>query len=197
MPSAEPDWVARSQLKKRKPRHGFKADANRRTAALRAEHGCSAHGRIDCLELAQSMGITVVRLSDLDDCDAVHRLTSVDPSSFSAATLRHEHGTAILLNDAHSPERQASNLAHEIGHIVLEHQDAPPLSDAGCREIDAVVEVEADIFGSILLVPEQAVLRYARAGKTIEESAEALGVSTQMMRWRHNMCGASKRVQRR
>lgn len=194
MPATDLDWIEQSQLKKRKPRHGFKAHAKRAGLALRVEHGWAADSRIDCFELAAAMDVTVLGLSDLDACDAVHQLLRVDPNCFSAATLHSEDGIAVLLNDGHAPERQASNLAHEIGHVALTHEGAPVLSDSGCREHDAEVEIEANYFGSVLLVPDAAVLRLARAGLTIAQAADELGVSTQMMQWRYNDSGAAKRL---
>lgn len=194
MPRADPDWVEPGQLKKRKPERGFKAHAKRQTVSLRQKHGWSEHGRIDCFELAVAMGITIAKLTESPEVEAVEQLVNQDPSCFSAVTVYRGDAATIIVNDAHSPERQASSLAHEIGHVALAHEDAPFLSDTGCRELDVVVEVEASYFGSVLLVPDAAVLRLARRGLTIPQAAEELGVSTQMMQWRYNDSGAARRV---
>lgn len=197
MPGADPDWVEQNELKKRQPEHGFKAHAKRQSAALRQKYGWSADERIDCFDLAEAMGISISRLTEHEEREAVEQLVHHDPSCFSAATLHLDGATRVILNDTHNPERQTSNLAHEIGHVWLAHEEAPFLSDAGCRELDVVVEVEAAYFGSVLLVSDAAVLRLARSGLTIPESAAELGVSTQMMQWRYNDSGAARRLKPR
>lgn len=184
------------QLRKKGLRRGFKAEAKRTADALRNEHGYGPHVRLDAVELAGQMGIDVAPLSSFPACDATRHLTRVDPTSFSAATLRLEERTMILHHDGHTVERQMSNVAHEIGHVVLNHEDSPPLSPEGCRDIHADIENEATYFGSVLLVPDEAVLSLARQGRTIAESSAILGVSVQMMRWRYNDSGAAKRLQR-
>ena len=45
-------------------------------------------------------------------------------------------------------------------------------------------------------MPERAALSVARGRRTLEEAAEDFGVSAQMMRWRLNVTGAHKRLQR-
>jgi hypothetical protein len=196
MPTAESTWVDASQLRKRKLRHGFKAHAKRTANELREEHGYSRIARIDAIELAEAMNITVAPLSSFPECVTTLHLTNNDPTSFSAATLRLEEQTMIVHHDGHTIERQMSNVGHEIGHVVLAHEDSPPFSLNGCRDIYADIENEAAYFGSVLLVPDEAVLTLARKGRTIAESAEILGVSVQMMQWRFNDSGAARRLRR-
>lgn len=188
--------ISRSQLRKRKLPYGFKAEAKRRTLEVRRDAGFSDRDPLDCYELARQMDITVVRLSDVEPSDHTHHLSTVEPGALSAATVRRGDRVGIWLNDSHARERQMSNLAHEIAHVVLGHEDSPPLNDSGCRDFDADVEGAADYFGSVLLVTDDAALTIVRTGTSLEHAAQQYGVSHQLMRWRLNDSGAQARVQR-
>ena len=76
------------------------------------------------------------------------------------------------------------------------HDDCPPLTDAGCRELDADIEAEADYLGSVLLIPDPAAVAIVRQATPIAAAAAAFGVSEQMMRWRINDSGAMIRASR-
>jgi Zn-dependent peptidase ImmA (M78 family) len=135
-------------------------------------------------------------MSDLPASEHTHHLSQIEPSTMSAATVRGHGRVGIWLNDSHAPERQRSNLAHEIGHVVLDHEDAPPLNEVGCRDFHADMEAEADYFGSVLLVPEVAAVAVVRAATPVSQAAEHFGVSEQMMQWRINDSGALVRTRR-
>jgi hypothetical protein len=195
MPNADEPVVTRTSLQRRKLRHGFKAEAKRRTIKVRRAHGLGDYDPLDCFELARCIGVKVYRVSEFPT-DHAHHLIHTDPGAFSAATLRFDGHHGVLLNDSHADERQASNLAHELGHVLLEHEEFPPLNDHGCREHDADLEAEAEYFGSVLLVTDAAVMNVARAGTAIDVAAAKYGVSKQMMQWRYNDCGARRRLER-
>lgn len=197
MPAAADGFVSRSALRKRKLRHGFKAAAKRDSINLRRTHGYGDHDPLDVWHLAERLEVKVFRLSEYgDDNKHVHQLLSVDSKVFSAALVPCGEVKGILVNDAHAEERQVSSLAHELAHVACDHRDTPVLSDSGCRELDADVEAEADYFSSVLLVPEPAVMRLARADVSVAAAAEQFGVSRQMMQWRYNDCGVQKRITR-
>jgi hypothetical protein len=193
---AEDHTVSRAQLRKRKLRHGFKAAAKRHSLELRRVHGYGETDSVDCYDLADEAGIEIVRLSELPASTHTHHLTEIAPEVMSAATVKHEDKVAIWINNHHSRPRQMANLAHEIGHVALDHQHTPVLNDGGCREHDADIEAEADYFGSVLLVTDRMALDVFETGEPIDEAAERCGVSRQLMQWRVNDSGAAKRVQR-
>jgi hypothetical protein len=187
--------VTRTSLQRRKLRHGFKADAKRLSIEVRRAHGFGDYDPVDCFELARRLGVSLYLVSDFPT-DHAHHLLHADPRAFSAATLRSDGRYGVLLNDGQVAERQASNLAHELGHVVLKHEEFPPLNDHGCREHDADIEAEAEYFGSVLLVTDAAVMRVARAGTAIDVAAARYSVSKQMMQWRYNDSGARRRLER-
>lgn len=196
MVETKEETVSRSQLRKWKFPYGFKAEAKRRSLDVRRSAGFGDCHPLDSYELARRLGIEIVLLSEIGPNEHTHHLSKVEPGALSAATVRSGDRTGIWLNDSHPPERQASNLTHEIAHVVLGHKDTPPLNEIGCRSYHASVEAEADYLGSVLLVTDDAALRVARSGALMAEAAQNFGVSQQLMQWRVNDSGARTRVQR-
>lgn len=196
MSGAEGRTVSRAQLRRRRLRHGFKAAAKRRSLELRRVHGYGETDAVDCYDLAKELGIEIVRLSELPVSTHTRHLMEVAPAALSAATVKREDKIAIWINDHHGRPRQMASLAHEIGHLELDHKHAPFLNDGGCREHVADIEAEADFFGSVLLVTDRMALNVVGMGETIDEAALRYGVSRQLMQWRVNDSGAAKRIQR-
>jgi|SRR5215469_3379281 len=58
--------------------------------------------------------------------------TAIDPDASSAVTVFCGHKRYIIHNENNHPNRQASDLAHEISHTLLEHLPAP-ISDGDGR----------------------------------------------------------------
>ena len=102
----------------------------------------------------------------------------------------------IIVNDAHSPARQNSDIAHEIGHTLLAHPLEVLSSMVDCRDFDPDFEREADHLGSYLLVPNEAAWRIVNSGMGHESAQMAYGVSRQMLDWRLNMSSARQRRRR-
>ncbi len=101
---------------------------------------------IDPFELAKKMQIAVNEYNDFpSDAQNKMRVASEDGFSYMLTLEPRFH---INYNFDTLGERARFTLAHEIGHIVLEHKE-PSLE----------AEAEADVFAQLLLVPE-AVLVY-------------------------------------
>ena len=104
----------------------------------------------------------------------------------------------IFLNDANEPKRQASDIAHEIAHILLRHTPVNPFVPGGKREYSPTDELEAETLGPALLVSEAAALRAYRLIQTRQHSLFSLSnewmVTEDVIRWRMNAVGANKRV---
>lgn len=176
---------------------GFKAWATIVAQEARSQVGL---GPIDPLEpraLAESLDIPVIDLSSLGDrAPRVRHLLQVEREVFSAVTVFDGPRRAIIHNDGHAPSRQNSNIAHELGHGLLQHPPTPALDDAGCRVWNQDLEDEASWLGGCLLVTEESALAIARGGWTIDAAADHFGVSVAMINFRVNATGARKRVAR-
>lgn len=80
-----------------------------------------------------------------------------------AFTVRHEERYAVCYRADGNPARRNFTLAHELGHIVLRHEETGPAE-----------EKEADHFASCLLMPEPVRRRIACRGDLTAEDAAAL-----------------------
>jgi len=179
-------------------RRGFKKQANEIAAEVRAELGIGELDRLDPLRLAEHLAIPVIPLSDFrrDAPEAAAYFLDQDEASFSGVTVFRGHHRAIVYNDAHAQGRQNSDIAHELAHALLMHEPGPAFGEGGCRNWNADDEDEANFLGAALLVPEQAALNAVREGLDERSAAATYGVTPKLMRWRINVTGARRRVER-
>ena len=179
-------------------RWGFKSEANATAREVRAELGLSTAAPLDPWKLAEHLAIPVVGISTMtaEARTAVIRLTKIDPRSFSAVTVFRGYRRVIVVNDAHSRRRQASDIAHELAHSLLLHEPSPAFDGDGVRAWDEDEEDEADWLAGALLVSDEAAVAIVRRGLSIRDASRLYGVSVRMMQFRINVTGARKRVER-
>lgn len=177
-------------------RRGFKTEANDIAREIRAELGLRDLEPLDPWKLAAALEVQVVPLTSfrLDAPRAAHLFRHVDRETFSAVTVFDGTERIIVYNDAHSRGRQASDIAHELAHALLQHPATPALDDRGCRNWDPELEEEANWLAGVLLITEDAALAIVRKRLSLEEAAARYGVSKQMVQFRVNMTGARRRV---
>lgn len=175
-------------------RRGFKEHAKRLAIEVRAEIGLSPLDPLDPLDLAGEYGIPVYALSGLPsaaDPGTAAWLDGPGHGVFSAALLPCGTGMFILDNDLHAQTRRNSSLAHEMAHVLCEHQFTEALITAdGCRAADRNDEEEADWLGGELLITYTAALDAARRGLDDQTVAERYGVSPARAAMRMNASGA-------
>jgi Zn-dependent peptidase ImmA (M78 family) len=178
-------------------RRGFQAEATALAAQTREELGVGLFDRLNPRILAEWLSVPILDLSDMQqDAPAVEHLLTVEPEAFSAVTVFAGPRRTIVHNDGHGPARQNSNLAHELGHALLQHPPTPALDDNGCRIWDQSIEDEATWLAGCLLMTPQAALATARDRWRVAEAAERFGISEQVVNYRINKTGARIRVQR-
>jgi hypothetical protein len=180
-------------------RRGFKADAERIAEVVRRDLGLGPLDRLDCFALADAWGIPVVSLGELREDGAsettIRRLMSPG-AGFSATTIVVGPRRLIVYNPRHEPGRKASSLAHELAHLILEHEAAPAIGVGGCRHWDGRQEAEADWLGSALLVPRPGALAWMLESDDVDGGASNFGVSVELFRWRINHTGVLRQVQK-
>jgi hypothetical protein len=178
-------------------RRGFKAEAERIAQSVRTELGLKPSQSLDCLALANHLGIGVITLCELRRYGAkeasIRRLISSD-AGFSATTICAGTRRLIVYNPRHAPGRRANSLAHELAHVLLEHEPKPALGLGGCRHWDERDETEADWLAAALLVPREGALRWIACGGDLEGGAEHFGVSVDLFRWRVNHTGVRRQL---
>lgn len=181
-------------------RHGFKKEAEDLAIAVRIAMGLGWRDCLDPRALAKHVGVPVYELTELVAVgmpeDSLRHLLGRGKSEFSAALFQRNGTKLIVANPVHSRGRQASNIVHEVAHLLLEHEPAEAVIEAGCRRWDAMMEREADWLAGELLVPRQAALDIARRDMDVGACAQHFGVSVAMMNWRLNHSGARKQAER-
>lgn len=127
------------------------------------------------------------------------QLLDVDSSGWSAVTVCVEKKSVLIHNPQHSKARQASNAAHEIAHLILEHE---PTRAVMSRDGSFVMrsfnekQEEADWLAWCLLLPRQAVIGALRARLSIAQIAANFGISEAVARFRVQKAGAEIQIKR-
>ena len=180
-------------------RRGFKAEAESVAQLVRAELDLGPLDALDCVALAEAWGIPVVSLGELREDGAtdqsVRRLLS-DDAGFSATTVVLGTKRLIVYNPRQPSGRSASNLSHELSHLILEHEPGPAIGIGGCRHWNGVQEAEADWLGATMLVPRKSALEWMLQSGDLEDGARNFGVSVELFRWRVNHTGVVRQLAR-
>ncbi len=181
-------------------RRGFKAAAERLAIEVRASMRLDYIERLDPRALAEHVGVLVFDLPEMRRLgmkeESLRFLLGRGRGEFSAGLFECSGVRVIVANTAHSVGRQASNIVHEVGHLLLCHEPPTAIIEAGCRRWDSAMEIEADWLAGELLVPRRAVLEIARRQVDTEVAAQQFGVSRTLMEWRLNHSGARKQAAR-
>lgn len=175
-------------------RRGFKREVAQIVTEVRSDFGIRPLDPVDPSEIAGWLEIPVLGVSEAgpDLTGAFRASTAWD--KFHAATLPFGTGHLIIHNDLSPPMRQKSDVAHELGHIFLEHEFMPVNGSLDHR--DSLVEREADWFGFSLLITDEAALSLARSNLPDEECARIMQVSEAAVAFRLNASGARLRARR-
>lgn len=150
----------------------------------RAELGLDEADPLDPYALAQQHGIKVYALGALAQFGvgalALRHFTIERTSAWSAALVPLGTARVIVENDAHPVVRRRSNIAHELGHHLMEHPFTDViLGEDHKRQFDQRQEKEAKFMAGELLVPLAAASRMAFKGWDNRQVADAYGVSEQ------------------
>ena len=175
-------------------RRGFKAEAEREAVRVRKELGLASNDALDPRALAKHMNIVVVDASDLVSMDDLEELERLQAFAFSAATFEFDDRKVIVVNPIRNTGRQNSDIAHELAHVILNHD----LSEV--REIDGMPfrtcqpneEEEATAFGGTLLLPRPLLESAARRKASVDQIASQYEVTTEMARFRYNTSGVAR-----
>lgn len=180
-------------------RRGFKAEAERLAERTRAQMGVAASEPADVRALALHLNVDIVAADALIDRRRLQDLETAQEGAFSAATFHLSKGRVIIVcNPLNEPARTSSDIAHELAHILLDHQVRELQTIAGHTffTCDPEQEEEANWLAGCLLLPRPILLREAFADATAEAIAARYQVSLQMARFRLNASGVLLQVRR-
>lgn len=150
----------------------------------RADLGLNPLDPLDPYDLAEAHGIPVYRLADCVDHglppEVFGHFAEQHTGSWSAMLVPLGSARIIVENEKHASVRRRSNIAHELGHHLLEHQfDQVVLGEDHKRVFDEQQEKQAMYMAGELLIPLKAAARMAFDGWSNARVAARYGVSEQ------------------
>ena len=173
-------------------RRGFKSEAERIANRVRSNLGSPAGSSVTPQRLAEFLGVEVRAGDDLIDRNRFEELDGLQKDAFSACTLKPtKDRTVVVLNPLSSPGRQASDLAHELAHLLLNHElsSVEKLGGSVFLTCDAVQEEEASWLSGCLLLPRELLLKEAWKSSSADEIARKYCVSREMASFRLRVTG--------
>ena len=173
-------------------RRGFKSEAEGIARGVRSEMGLNAAKSVAPEDLASLLGIEVRAGDELVPRERFRELERIQPESFSACTLRPSpERVVVVYNPLSARSRRSSDLAHELAHILLDHELSrlERLGDVTFFSCDAMQEEEAGWLSGCLLLPRALLLAEVRRGTSAKEIAKKCGISEQMAQYRLNVTG--------
>jgi Zn-dependent peptidase ImmA (M78 family) len=179
-------------------RRGFKAEAERAATRYRRELGLQPHDGLDPRSLAEHFDVEVVDADQLVPRQDLEELERLQAYAFSAATFDIASQKTIVVNPLHALGRQNSDLAHELAHIILQHNlsEIRELGGQPFRTCRPDEEEEATAFGGTLLLPRALLMSAGKRHASIEQIASENRVTVDMARYRYNTTGVARQLTR-
>jgi len=177
-------------------RRGFRAQAERHATDLRRELGLTPHQPVDLAAVAKHLGVRLVPADELIDIVRLHELEHIQAFAFSGCTFDIDGTRVIVFNPLRGAGRRNSDIAHELAHLLLEHELSEIRMVAGVpfRTCRPEQEEEATSLAGTLLLPRPLLLRAAHQGLDVTEIAEQYSVTVEMARFRFNTTGVAKQT---
>lgn len=180
---------------------GFKTWCENTAVGIRKKIGLASTSPLSPDTLAQQLGVIIWKLDSVPGLDTgvMSYLSSADGDEWSAVTVEANNKKIIVINPSHSEARQASDLMHELAHVILSHGAAKVFMTPegyALRDFDEKQEAEANWFAGCLLLPREALADCLYKRKTADEALEEYGVSKQLYTYRQNMTGVRKQFRR-
>lgn len=176
---------------------GFKSWAERLSEGVRRDLSVSPSGALDPYKLAAHLAVELLTPQDIVGIpqEVLDQLLEKDPWGWSAVTQIVGKRTIVIFNPRHSAGRRASNVMHEMAHLLLDHEPSKImlLHDGSLvmRTFDQRQEDEANWLSGCLLLPRVALLRVARERKSTQEIAIEFGVSEVLVNYRVRITGVA------
>ena len=183
---------------------GFKSWAERTAASIRSDLGLSQVDRLDILNLASLLNVTLCTPRDIPGLpgEVLDQLFTHDPWGWSAVSItRPDGGTLLIYNPEKSPGRMSSDIGHELSHVIQDHKPSMVMlshdGSMAMRTYDQKREEEADWLAWCLLLPREGLIDSKRKGLTTAQIAERYGVTERLVKFRLGITGVSLQLRRR
>jgi len=177
---------------------GFKTWCENIAESTRERLDLRPYAPLSPRELAQNMGVTILDFSAVQGLDpaSAHYLTSQQGDEWSAVTVHAAGKQIIVVNPRHSEARQASNIMHELAHLIRGHKPSQVQRYQGytLRDFKPLQENEANWLAGCLLLPRRTLLHIGYNGIEVERAVELYGVSKSLYKYRVGVSGVSKQL---
>lgn len=183
-------------------KRGFKSWCENVAIQQRRELNLRSVDPLDARLLAKHLGIQVWSAEQVPglDPESLRTLLREDPDSWSAVTICVGSKDLIILNSSHSGGRPASDLTHELSHILFGHEPARvDVTEDGLLMLnmyDRKQEEEANWLAGCLLLPRDALMLIRRERMDLKIAAKRYGVSPEMLQYRMNVTGVDYQLGR-
>lgn len=180
---------------------GFKSWCETVAVQRRRLLGLAPTRPLDATLLAASLGIDVRSVDEVPDLDAESRdVLASDSGSWSAVTITNGARHVVILNSAHSAGRSASDLMHELAHVLIGHEPSRvDITEDGSLILNTygkAQEDEANWLAGCLLLPRDALLSIVRRGLAVDAAAAEYGASVPMVEYRLNVTAVHLQLRR-
>ncbi len=175
---------------------GFKASAERRATQLRTELGLSPADPLDIGALATHLHLKIVSAGSLVDIARLEELERIQAFAFSAVTFEINSRPYIVTNPLRAAGRISSDVAHEIAHILLQHEltEVSEFDGVPFRTCRPDEEEQATALGATILLSRPLLIHAAARGLGPEDIANRYAVTIEMARFRYNTTGVGRQV---
>ena len=180
-------------------RRGFKAEAERLATDIWSTMGLSPGDCMAAPELAKHVGCTVHPADELVDIAKLRHLKRIQDDAFFACTFKLPERHAIVFNPLMPETRRNSDIAHEVSHIVLDHQLSrlERLGDVAFLSCDKHQEDEAAWLSGCLLLPRFALVHDLMRGMQSTTIAKNRVLSQDMVDYRRRVTGVERQLSAR
>ncbi len=197
--ASETNSLAISKTEEKRFERGFKTWCENTAISIRKRMDLDPSSPLPPTELAKNMGVTILELDQVSGLatDTYAYLSSPAGDEWSAVTVHTADKQIIVVNPRHSQARQASNVMHELAHIIRGHEPAKVYvyEAYALRDFDQIQENEANWFAGCLLLPRTALLNTAYRNEALEDSLERFCVSKSLYNYRVNVSGVRRQLQ--
>jgi Zn-dependent peptidase ImmA (M78 family) len=168
--------------------------------SLRTELGLPSDGALAPRRLADHLGARLCTPYDVVELpeERLGQLLDVDPWGWSAVSIMKDESPLIIYNPRHSKGRQASDIMHELAHLILNHRPAVMISSQDgrfvMRSYNETQENEANWLAWALLLPRDLLMVCKRQALTSAQIAAKYEVSEKLVNFRIQVTGVAGRV---
>jgi Zn-dependent peptidase ImmA (M78 family) len=177
-------------------RRGFKAHAERLATQVRGEMGKQPSDPLNAMELARHVGAEVRCAEELTSRQKLEELERLQPGAFSACTFTIGERHVVVYSPLASDGRTQSDIAHEVAHLLLEHEvkTVKKIGDLSFFTCDPDEEQEANWLAGCLLLPRPLLYQAAKRGLDSQAIAETYNVSEPMAAFRLRTTGVGRQL---